>query len=409
MNSSRLVSLVVLCCVLNLEAISQCMQINEIRHANVTNSFVEVRVSSPSSSCCANHNDNIKIHVYSGGTGQFISLKELNGVYDGSTSSCASSGYVSGQGYVYTSGYSYYQWSLYGQHLNPNLGFVLVCSGNIIEFISYGGSFTATDGIAAGLTSSDVGVTMTSTNSPFNYSLQKLGNTWTGPVPYSTPQTPSSCGENLPQNDATFANSQLNVTEGSNNLQVCLNLNPINTAAATSVEVSVSSSSSANLGVDYSGISSTETLVFPAGSNTPVCMNLDIADNAVPNDGGKEIVLTITDINNYYGSSPYPFNPAYTATITIADNDDNDMDNIANINDNCPNVYNPLQEDLDLDGIGNVCDNDQSPLQHLLEVDSNVFLNQLYSGVIVKSPDGNCWQISVDNNGTVHSLSVTCP
>ncbi|MCV9932948.1 thrombospondin type 3 repeat-containing protein [Flavobacterium sp. LS1R47] len=37
--------------------------------------------------------------------------------------------------------------------------------------------------------------------------------------------------------------------------------------------------------------------------------------------------------------------------------DDSDGDGILDINDNCPFVFNPLQEDDDKDGVGNVCDN----------------------------------------------------
>jgi hypothetical protein len=37
--------------------------------------------------------------------------------------------------------------------------------------------------------------------------------------------------------------------------------------------------------------------------------------------------------------------------------DDTDGDGILNNNDNCPSVYNPLQEDGDSDGVGDVCDN----------------------------------------------------
>ncbi|MFI1772532.1 thrombospondin type 3 repeat-containing protein [Thalassobellus citreus] len=37
-------------------------------------------------------------------------------------------------------------------------------------------------------------------------------------------------------------------------------------------------------------------------------------------------------------------------------NNDSDDDGILNVNDNCPNNYNPDQADEDTDGIGNVCD-----------------------------------------------------
>jgi hypothetical protein len=61
-------------------------------------------------------------------------------------------------------------------------GFALVnASGQVVEFLSYEGSFTATNGPAAGMTSTDVGVAQ-ATNTPLGRSLQRAGNgTWFGP------------------------------------------------------------------------------------------------------------------------------------------------------------------------------------------------------------------------------------
>ncbi|MEO7360362.1 MAG: DNA/RNA non-specific endonuclease [Gemmatimonadaceae bacterium] len=60
-------------------------------------------------------------------------------------------------------------------------GFALVNSGSAVEFLSYGGTFTATNGVAAGLLSSDVGV-KEATNTLVGQSLQRDGaGTWSGP------------------------------------------------------------------------------------------------------------------------------------------------------------------------------------------------------------------------------------
>jgi DNA/RNA endonuclease G (NUC1) len=61
-------------------------------------------------------------------------------------------------------------------------GFALVNkSGQVVEFLSYEGSFVATNGAAAGMTSTDVGVSESSTT-PTGRSLQRAGNgTWFGP------------------------------------------------------------------------------------------------------------------------------------------------------------------------------------------------------------------------------------
>ncbi|WP_395373817.1 endonuclease [Marinicella sp. W31] len=62
--------------------------------------------------------------------------------------------------------------------INPN--------GNVVEFISYEGSFTASNGTAAGVTSTDIGVRESNTTPRF-YSLQRNGssNNWSGPSPES--------------------------------------------------------------------------------------------------------------------------------------------------------------------------------------------------------------------------------
>jgi DNA/RNA endonuclease G (NUC1) len=61
-------------------------------------------------------------------------------------------------------------------------GFALVnASGTVVEFLSYEGVLTATDGPAAGLTSTDIGVA--EVNSPVGQSLQRNETgVWTGPI-----------------------------------------------------------------------------------------------------------------------------------------------------------------------------------------------------------------------------------
>lgn len=54
-----------------------------------------------------------------------------------------------------------------------------------------------------------------------------------------------------------------------------------------------------------------------------------------------------------------------------ASNSDRDGDGVLNANDNCPDTYNPLQEDGDLDGVGDVCDNCQLIANSLQEDDDN--------------------------------------
>ncbi len=75
--------------------------------------------------------------------------------------------------------------------------------GTVSEFISYEGTFTATNGPAAGRLSVDIGVAQTG-SSPAGHSLQKIDGKWTGPAANSfgkvntapaTPEEPEEPGE----------------------------------------------------------------------------------------------------------------------------------------------------------------------------------------------------------------------
>lgn len=73
----------------------------------------------------------------------------------------------------------------------PNDGIALSESGRVLYFISYEGTFTATNGTAVGMMSVDIGVRETG-STPISYSLQLKGTgkqykdfTWTAPTPES--------------------------------------------------------------------------------------------------------------------------------------------------------------------------------------------------------------------------------
>jgi len=46
----------------------------------------------------------------------------------------------------------------------------------------------------------------------------------------------------------------------------------------------------------------------------------------------------------------------------------------------------------------------------LLHVTNNdIYISELGKGIIMKSPNGNCWRVTVDNNGNFVSAPITCP
>ncbi len=79
--------------------------------------------------------------------------------------------------------FDYYVWDAPMSGLqNGADGIALVDDGDVIEFLSYEGSFTALDGPAAGLHATDIGVFETNDSSA-TQSLQRLADgTWIGPV-----------------------------------------------------------------------------------------------------------------------------------------------------------------------------------------------------------------------------------
>ena len=40
---------------------------------------------------------------------------------------------------------------------------------------------------------------------------------------------------------------------------------------------------------------------------------------------------------------------------------------------------------------------------------SDIFINDQTKGIILKSPNGNCWRVTVNNDGNFHSTQINCP
>jgi len=149
--------------------------VNEIHYDNNGGDLNEgVEIAVPSGYSCGGSLD---IIPYNGANGQsYAPVKaDIINNNDGSSTS---------------NGVTFYWLNIVLQNGTPD-GLALVCSGTIIQFLSYEGSFTATNGPANGMTSTDIGVSEAGT-SAVGQSLQLQGTgcqysdfSWTGSSAHS--------------------------------------------------------------------------------------------------------------------------------------------------------------------------------------------------------------------------------
>ena len=188
-------------------------------------------------------------------------------------------------------------------------------NGNVVEFLSYEGSFVAVGGAADGQTSVDVGVAESGAT-PIGFSLQRTG---TGSSASSfafaaaAQETPGAVntGQTL-SSSSGGATVTLTVTDAAGNTSTCAATVTVEDNVAPNAvcqDITVQLDGSGNAGIIASDVD---------GGSTDNCavdtISIDNGSFDCSNLGGNAVTLTVTDVN---GNSS-----TCTATVTVEDNVD---------------------------------------------------------------------------------------
>ena len=202
----------------------------------------------------------------------------------------------------------------------------------------------------------------------------------------------------------SFIDDVSSETESNTTVSICLQIVNESPTMASDVEVTINGSSTVTNGTDITFINPVQNFQFPVGSSADICFNVEVIQDG-DIESNEFIQFDITNVSGGDNASAGTF-PSHT--FTINDDDDTDGDGVPDVVDNCPDNYNPDQTDVDNDGIGNVCDTNNQ-VNQIVEFEDNLYMSKAYSGVILKSPNGSCYILVVDDNGMFQSWPVECP
>jgi hypothetical protein len=200
----------------------------------------------------------------------------------------------------------------------------LTFSDTLLQFLSYGGPFTATSGVAAGHTSTNIPVAENG-STPVGYSLQLQGQgynygnfTWQGPLPatYSQPNT-NQVFRILPPIVEFVVFPSASVTEGDSQ-QFAIWVQYYNDSETTA-DINVTAGGTAYFGTNftYAPIEA----IFPGGVGTDQLVTVYTIDDSIA-DGNKFFTFKLNyPANNAALDSLAVLGPNYELVINILNDD----------------------------------------------------------------------------------------
>lgn len=149
------------------------------------------------------------------------------------------------------------------------------------------------------------------------------------------------------------------------------------------------------------------------GGCSPITM--EEFDEVIPKhcSGGTSIInYTVSDIcESLNFDAQFTLIPLTSACDIV----DRDCDGILNDIDNCPDMANFFQTDLNNNGIGDACEdfpkfgvNTHDPKTELHLSNGTLYIDNPEKGIIMKDYEGNCFMLKI-NDGNLVTIAVPCP
>lgn len=215
-------------------------------------------------------------------------------LYNGSNGTSYGSELLSNMTKTSDASYDYYVWEPSSiQNGNPD-GFSLTTSSSVVEFLSYGGTFAATNGSANGETSTDIGASESDSAEDSSIERSDDGSTWTANSGANTKGI-ANFTTVAPDTTVEFSTASATVAESVGTTDFTLSIANPDASTATTAEVALTSGDAAALG-NYT----TQTLTWAAGDSADKTVTVTVSsdDGNTTDDDYVFTLQTISGGNN---------------------------------------------------------------------------------------------------------------